>query len=677
MKRIISIILAIGVEIPSFGQIEHTITSDNIVSESFKGVFIEMPGYRETHSGTKLVVNYEEGTPAELQGAFEYAVKIWEEVLPLSLPINIDVKIAKFRGSNNVLSKVNYVLYNYDGSFVNKCASPVSMIKSVLLQEYHSKSRVRFFEEISNTSILEKTDITITYNSDMLNQCDFSLDGQPNENKYDFVTVVMRDIALGLGFGTSYSADEANEEIIFTGERLTPFEYLIKESLNTDDPHQAFINATQGSVEIPLKSFTQPKLRSISVYAPQVWVNGKSLRLLIPNDNPISKLLSYDFGKGYIMRDLSGVNWDMIFSDALDWRREYPVGAKSGSVSNSGTSEDVIPYKGVISLSSNGLNKNDVKYEYEYRQSTNNTGIGTSYSMDNQTDLPIELFCQRYNVFSPEGTNKDSGLSLSVLKKDGSWDNLYNIYYHNEPITINIDDLNLNFPDSEYARGTTGGLRYRLSFCEQKVDELYNKKYYDYSVKYFTRDYTPQKAKISFTQNYALQDVNLTPGIGNIEYGFRDVKIGISNVEGTTKVIVEQLDEGEYFPFQYEAEDFRKGFFIANLDMECSTQITVVSYNENGYQRSETLAIPPLSDISITLRFHFYDELIEVEGLSEVALENREYQYSIMNLSRIGDPVQGYTMHTSQIDTNDLPSGIYVLTIYDKNGSLGYYKFAK
>lgn len=43
----------------------------------------------------------------EMQGAFEYAVKLWEEVLPMTLPIKIDVKV------DNLSNDIHVVPVNY------------------------------------------------------------------------------------------------------------------------------------------------------------------------------------------------------------------------------------------------------------------------------------------------------------------------------------------------------------------------------------------------------------------------------------------------------------------------------------------------------------------------------------------------------------------------------------
>lgn len=108
MKNFLFLFLVMVNTMTLLGQNSNTITSDNYVSQAFKGIFVDMPDYREVNSGSKLVVKYEGEWPAEMQGAFEYAVKIWEEVLPMTLPIRITAKIGNIRGSANVLSRVSF-----------------------------------------------------------------------------------------------------------------------------------------------------------------------------------------------------------------------------------------------------------------------------------------------------------------------------------------------------------------------------------------------------------------------------------------------------------------------------------------------------------------------------------------------------------------------------------------
>ena len=241
-----------------------------------------------------------------MQGAFEYAVKLWEEVLPMTLPIKIDVKVDNLRGSSDLLSRVSFGTDEYTGDRVNMYACPLSMVKSVLLQEYHSSQRHRFYDEIDDTSILDGTDMTITYNKNKLNTMDFSLDGEIDIAKFDFVTVALRDIAIGLGFTSNITANSSTKMINMTGEKYTPFESLIMNAIGTN-PSLAYSIATSGSVDVELRDWGGIPVDTLSIYAPTTWVQGKSLRYFIPDENPITRLLTHDFGTGYVMRDLSGM----------------------------------------------------------------------------------------------------------------------------------------------------------------------------------------------------------------------------------------------------------------------------------------------------------------------------------------------------------------------------------
>ena len=83
-----------------------------------------------------------------MKGAFEYACKIWEELLPNTLPINIHAKIGKIRGSGNgkLLSRVQPTSYNLDN--LNDNLS--SRIKYVILAEYNIGSIVTFGDSIKH-----------------------------------------------------------------------------------------------------------------------------------------------------------------------------------------------------------------------------------------------------------------------------------------------------------------------------------------------------------------------------------------------------------------------------------------------------------------------------------------------------------------------------------------------
>ena len=83
MKKLLLFALTLLVGQICFASQSKTKTCDNNVSQVFKNVFIELPEFREIQGGSKIVVNYDNSVPMEMQGAFEYAVKLWEAVFLL------------------------------------------------------------------------------------------------------------------------------------------------------------------------------------------------------------------------------------------------------------------------------------------------------------------------------------------------------------------------------------------------------------------------------------------------------------------------------------------------------------------------------------------------------------------------------------------------------------------
>ena len=676
MKRLFINLLLVSICINCLSQEVSTISCETYANEVFKGVTVEMPGYREINSGSKFIVNYDGDWPLSMVGAFDYAVKLWEEVLPPTLPINITAKIAKIRGSKKVLSRVQLHSLHFADT---QHRYPVSMVKSVLLQEYHRGTPIRFCNEIPNVAVLEDEDIQITYNESILDEFSFSLDGDPSCNKYDFVTVALRDIALGLGFVVDITANTNLNRLDSLPDRLSPYETLITDKIGKEDLNQAYINATQGLLSISLKDEWGSIFDTISVYAPTQWNNGQSLRYLYPEDGkPLTQLLTYDFGKGYVIRDLSGVDWNKIFCGALDWRREIPTGGRSNGVSQTGTSDDVLPYQGSVSFS---FNERDNKvFEIEEQQGTNVQQFTDGHFVFRDSNILDGIapyttsYCDPYNLLAAN-RQSNSGISLSALLEDGTWDCLYLAGGFFDPLVLNIESLPLHYDEKQYARGTSGNLRYRLTNATQGFSSI-GGAYIKYKTKYFTRDFTPQAAKIKYYKVCTADDNMRTMKMSDDDY-FVDVMIGISNLEGTTRVIVEQWEEGEPLPFQYEVEDFRSGYFIANLDRELSTQLTVVSYNANGARRSNTITVPAVGYPNKTISLKKVDETIELDGISPRLMSSGQLTCSICSPVNSGGSMMIAPLEDGRVDISSLSNGIYVLVLYNGNDKIGDFKFVK
>ena len=638
-----------------------------------------LPTEREIHGGSSLLVTYEGEWPLPMKGAFEYAVKIWEENLPMTLPIRINARMDNLTGSNETRLSVTEVHSmrhkDVSGETDNFCAYPISAVKSSLLQDYTHNANHILFGDVDEASVMAAYDMTITYNRSMVEEFSFDLDGDCGD-KYDFVTLALRDIATGFGIGCSFKADNERGTIIFP-DCLTPFEQEIVKVIGTD-PSQAYLNATGGNVTVA----------GFELYAPKEFEEGKSLSLMIPREgDALSNLFRYDFDKGTVVRNIyvsasenvSYSYWSDFLARYAGWQYYKGKGLGQDFAEDCRTvSTEVLPYKGAFTFNLAELASFPpeelslaVRNELVLGFDKVNNGLPESWHYD-------KVECDNCEPYSPRQfaelpNNSVPCYSIAVQLKEGSWEVLDMDYIRVPHLTIDMQELKLSKPDSEYARSVSGGLKYRL------VRRDGSKRIgYTFKVKYFTRSYKPQVPEIEFCDfayKYGLE-TELTN-----EY-YIDAIIGINNLEGVTDVWVDHYEDefdGDFeYSFSYVPEEFRKGYFIASLDRELTTKLIVTSYNKYGQKDSQTLVIPPMGYPDMDVTFKVRCNSVMVEGVTSRQIEQKRVSYMLATPMNTGVPVTEAMLGADRcVDTSSLPKGIYVLTVIRDGEAVGTTKFVK
>lgn len=226
----------------------------------------------------------------------------------------------------------------------------------------------------------------------------------------------------------------------------------------------------------------------------------------------------------------------------------------------------------------------------------------------------------------------------------------------------------LNYDIEDYARTCDGRLRYRFANSTFQVAPIGVNR--SCGVKYYAREYTPQKAFIKYS---GLYEASTSTRSASSEDYWVDIKVGIKNLEGTTRVVVEQLDDEELLPFSYDVEDFKRGYFIATVDKDFPTQFTVISYNENGTTRSNTITVPPVAESidqnNINIKIEKYRIIIDPDKLNW-----EKISYRIDHLSPVQTVIPIKRLAKDGIiDISQLQKGAYALTIFED----GEYKTSK
>lgn len=627
---------------------DNYIESFNVISDNYANEIQDVPVIRPINGGTVITPIFDESCPEKIKSPFSYACKIVEEYMPPCLPLKVKVSCGRVNGSSSTtMSKVLARSKERFGKSDYYNNAQMSVIKGVILSELCYNSTRTYLDSVPDIEFLTKDpDIEITYNSQKLNEISFSLEANPNHN-YDFVSLAVRDLLIGLGISSSYRYNPATKELLNPSHELTPFEDYIDKLLgNFGNASARLSQATKG--ELLLKDYS-PK--SLKLYAPNPWKNGSSLNYFIPqNDCCVSNILSYDFCKGMVTRSLADNYSDFIFNHLLGWKPSFLTGIDTPSPSTAGSISLLMPYNGSISFDNTSY------------------GIQNIVSPDSQprninalNNIKNEELSNYINSFHPflysDNYVPSEGISISVLKKDGSWDLVKFIGFYFDNITYNMADWDFHYDESQYARTIDGYLRARITTKRQNGTGI------SLVSKFFVIDYLPQKVNLSYTfADSTTRSVTSS----------NSVRIYFSNTEGINRIVLERLRQGSRVPSKIEITDIKKGYFETTVDK--TSTFTAVGYNDNGTSRGLPITITPRSN-TIALDFRLEESYICIVYDD---LLNSDFSYSINSLDIKDSSVKQMGSTTEIIDISTLPSGMYVLTVKENNSGLTEtFKFQK
>ena len=636
MKKILLFVSCLAIHLHGFGQIAVNTTTE--LSNHTNTCNYGLPVVRPINGGAKILVDYEGDWPYYMKTAFQYACEIWEEVMPTTIPIHISAVMEESAEGHDVLSKVEHLKYP-----IYNPVSPMSVkaqLKSLIYNDMVRYVNHNYADSV-NLDFFQNEDIAITYYKDNIDEnCSFWLSNTCDSEKYDFVTLVLRDIAKG--FGLVWEVNLKIQSI--AKNKLTPFQHYVDNALMPYTTRlQALNKATQGTLSV-----TTDDNVTYLLYAPSSWEQKVSLSFFVPNSSKkVTRLMRYDFGRETLVRNLNDADAKWFFRSLLKWE-DYGIATGSDGYEVTGTStSDIIDMdNGNISLSP----RVGLRNKHSTFIADNSAGYSKSANYN-----------QNYYVyrFSPTYFGL-GGWTVSLMKSDGSWELLYS-QPTGTSLDVNISDLNISNL-SNYSVTCDGYLRCRVVYYDEYNAILQE---YHYLINCPPRKATMKKDKV-------------LPAVD--EY-LRDVVIGLGNIEGVTRIVVEQKDEGDV-PFYYEISDFKKGYFVATVDKELSSTFRVRAYNAKGNVWSNTYTIPALtpSTNGFSPYYKVSREQIRVSPKTERLKDLNLYSYykiSRQSFFASKTVCEGKIDSTGCIDISNLESGIFVLSITDVDGNIHEMKFER
>lgn len=626
--------------------------SENVVDKK-----IGLPIVRPIYGGTKIIPEFVGDWPKEMEGAFEYACRIWEEVMPTTFPVRmkviLDNNTTKYL-DGSVFSKVGYKAMpnnNNDFNFATT-SSPWSQIKANTWLNKTGIFNDGAFNNSLSPNMFREPEVTITYYNyghKLEKECSFSLDEVIDNNHYDFVTMALRDIARSFGIIWNGKMQQPGSLDIMP-QRISPFEKNILYVIGQNS-EEAYTKATTQKIVVGGK-FASSGNNHWELYSPSTWDNNRSLNYFIPNaSQKITQLLSYEFGKGTVVRDIACRDTYYMFASLLGWTGDVAVSiGHEGNNCAEGvvSTEKVLPFKGAFISKARSLSK-----------------LSTYQNAD---DLPMtkDEIPGYIEKFIPKADRAIGGIGVSFLKNDGTWDEV-----HYEPGIYNISDIDvsdfeLHNDIKQYARSCDGYIRCRVMIYRSEYGKQTAGAYY------YLLDYLPETVQLARSATVVKDKED--------EY-LRDVKIGFKNIEGVTKIVVSQLDEYNELPYYYEVKDFKKGYFVATVDKDYTTTFTITAYNKNGSTESYPYVLSPLDPSPIEVKFSMKRQNISISASKRGARALSKNLITKVEITSL-DKNQNMFLYSSKnndetISVGSLPRGRYVLSAYDAFDKKHTFKFSK
>lgn len=662
MKRIIMLIAVMTGAI--YLNAQNNVETYNIISDSYKNALQDTVLIRNINGGTVIIPVFDSSCPEEMKAPFSFACKIVEEYMPPCMPIKVGVSCGSVNSQQNVISRVAFQCRENFGRNADYRNAPLSMIKGVILAENGLGSGKSYLDSVPNVEFLTQyNDIEITYDERKLEELSFTLNNNPGEC-YDFVSVAIRDILIGLGMTHNYTCSGETNGLINPEREMIPFELYIDRMLGYEGNDAGRLeNAMQGEMVLYDKS-----RESLRLYAPNPWQNGVSLNYFIPqDDSDVSNILSYGFCKGMVTRSLNDGYANFIFLDLLGWRPGCAGSSDLLSVSAAGSTCIKMPYKGSISFCDSIYSKYGITYRVSDAQSSR-SDMRPERSMEE--DAQLMQYVDSFHPFLPDGNSEtNGGVSVAILKKDGTWDSVYYVgeYHAGMSLDLNMSDCEFHFDDDEYARTIDGYLRGRITTKKMLADDAA-----EYHSTFFVIDYLPQKVKLTckLTDTSANTAATAQEPMAITYY---PVRIYFSDFEGADRIVLERRRKGFRVPSKIEVTDFKKGYFDLTIDRE--TTFTAIAYNANGSSRSVPVTVTPGTDsgMASATQISISGNEIRFYGLDGTG----PYRYIVTRidgvnmLNSMSDGCDGY------IDISTLPDGLYILTVTDASGNTETFKFKK
>jgi hypothetical protein len=308
--------------------------------------------------------------PADAKAAFQRAVDIWSTIIESPVPIRITASWTPLSGSALGGAFPGTVFTNFDGAPRINTWYPAALAEKLAGRELNDAANADIFAQFNSAFTLWS----------------FDLNGTPQANRTDFVSVVLHEIGHGLGFTDSYGISETGQGIIddfFQGIHVTYDHFL--ENGSDVNLVQGFVPPSAqlaGQLTSGNLFFRSPQLQKNTVdnrariFAPASFQNGSSIAHLDNSyDGTANALMTPSIGPTEILHNPGTIAMRMLAD--MGWVNTRIIHTPLPNTENITT-----PYQVVVTLEADTKNQDGGTYNYNAGEvKLNYTTNGTTFTI--------------------------------------------------------------------------------------------------------------------------------------------------------------------------------------------------------------------------------------------------------------------------------------------------------
>lgn len=577
---------------------------------------------RDIYGGSVIIPRYVgSGFNPTIRNAFSYACKIWEEQIPTTYPLNIEVRMGSLAGDSTL------AMVEPQFSIEDVLSSQVVSFESGKKENAVVKRHAQLDGDwrIGENIYIESTDAIITFNTNKA--FSYKTDtGIVASDKYDFISVAIQAIGKALGFYLMAYYDGTYLNAFSNGNMFTKYVMNNNQTLN----YQYTINSIDGT---PL-------------YHPSVYDGNYALSYFdIDSSNDETLFMQPGIALGTSIRYI-GEDMQKVFQ-VLNFEREITTGTQPPT-NNEWYSHD----------------STEVGLDYNWGDEDNSM---SSHRSAQTSPLSYTNYFQECLELQPVGSY--------VLKTNGAWqryttlgeiDPRDTIYARSFDGYLRTMDVRFDGFSNPYVWTYTNYvITHKLYKCPpmRPVFDLNS-----YTVSEMDRKSGNPRRQMCRTANTTLTDDD-----------FLDVEIGFEKTEGCTSILVEQTDSDWPIPYTYFV-DPSEGHFTAYMTRQNPSTFKLTYINSKGEAQSQPKVIDLSSTLEMFLMARTFDNgrklQYTIDGNYSATSFSGTYSITNLNTNRIvkHGSVDGIS---GNIDISDLPSSLYSFTVRDNKNKLFTTKWRK